>query len=79
MSLTGGNVKIQALAVKAPKKQWVSDAKLLQRDGLTITEIAETLGVDRQTIADSLYWAIVDDRSPSPEIEPQRAPYAGKL
>ena len=37
----------------------LSYAKQLQRQGLTFTEIADDLRVNRQSVVDALYWSVV--------------------
>jgi hypothetical protein len=36
----------------------VPTAKQLQRRGLTFTEIAKSMNVERQAIVDALYWGV---------------------
>lgn len=53
-------------------------AEYLQRKGLTLTEIADTLGVDRGRIVAVLYTVRVRDLvPPEPELVPERLVYAG--
>ncbi|MDB6035986.1 MAG: hypothetical protein JWM16_6324 [Verrucomicrobiales bacterium] len=52
-------------------------ADLLQREGLTLSEIADTLNTGRQNVVKALYWDRVIDYSEPVEIEPVRRAYAG--
>lgn len=55
-------------------------ARNLQRHGLTLTEIAATLHVERDAIVRTLYWdAIAGPEYVAPEIEPARLAYAGRV
>jgi hypothetical protein len=53
-------------------------AEYLQRQGLTLTEIAATLSIDRGVIVDALYSGrVLDLVAPEPELVPERLAYAG--
>jgi orotate phosphoribosyltransferase-like protein len=38
---------------------WVDDARNLQKQGLTFTEIADKLRIERASIVQALYWDVV--------------------
>lgn len=53
-------------------------AEYLQRQGLTLTEIAAILEIDRGEIVEALYVERVRDLvMPEPEFVPERVAYAG--